>query len=96
MMIMVMSWVFVCVPGDHDDYHGKTLHIQEGAGYCDRENDDACWASNMSPVSGELGFMVCQGDGRHYHGSLSLDSENDDLNIMPMQAAFVCKAKSSL
>ena len=24
-MIMVMSWVFVCVPGDHDDYHGKMV-----------------------------------------------------------------------
>ena len=27
-----MSWVFVCVPGDHDDYLGETLHLQEGAG----------------------------------------------------------------
>ena len=39
-MIMVMCWVFVCVPGDHDDYHGETFHDQEGAGDSDLENDD--------------------------------------------------------
>ena len=58
MMIMVMSWVFVCAPGDHDDYHDETFHHQEGAGDNDGENGDACWAGNKPSVSGEWGFMV--------------------------------------